>query len=139
MFLFKLARALVAPDMIVPPSSVSVDELVVMLMPLPTFRLPPRTKVPPDKVEPLIWASVPVTVNALLLLMVSVPGLEKLPAVVNVAPFAMVKLPVLVARFARAFDPPVLLWMVPPPSVSLAVFVVMCCAAPDKLRFASST
>src|ERR1700732_4201284 len=118
-FLFKLARALVAPDMIVPPSSVSVDELVVMLRPLPPFRWPPRTKVPPDKVEPLIWASVPVTVNALLLLMVSVPGLEKLPAVVNAALFAMVKLPVLVARFARAFDPPVLLWMVPPPSVSL--------------------
>src|SRR5260370_13534877 len=125
--------------MIVPPSSVSVDELVVMLMPLPTFRLPPRTKLPPDKVEPLIWARVPVTVNALLLLMVSVPGLEKLPAVVNVALFAMVNLPVLVARVARAFDPPVLLGFVPPPSVRLAAFAGMLCAAPDKLRFASNT
>src|SRR5260370_855129 len=50
--LFRPARALVAPDMIVPPSSVKVEEFVVMLMPLPTFRLPPSTKVPLDNVEP---------------------------------------------------------------------------------------
>ncbi len=53
--LFKLAKAFAAPDIMVPPSSVNVEELVVILMPLVVrSRLPPSTNVPPERVEPLI-------------------------------------------------------------------------------------
>ena len=80
-FVARLASALVEPDSMVPPSSVSVEELVVMLIPLPTFRFPPRTKVPPESVVPLICARVPVppSVKKLPGLMVSVPVLELTP------------------------------------------------------------
>ena len=54
-FVFKLAKALVAPDMMVPPCRVNVEEFVVILMPLVVrSKLPPSTKVPPERVEPLI-------------------------------------------------------------------------------------
>ena len=140
-FLFKLAKAFVAPDFMVPPCSVNVEELVVILIPLVVrSRLPPSTNVPPERVEPLICVSL-AAVKLSPPLMVSVPVLLKLAAVVEtLLPVpAMVSFPVLLARPARASLPPELLWMVPPASVRLAAFVVMVCAVPYRFRFAPST
>src|ERR1700722_20663715 len=100
--LARLARAFEVPDSIVPPSRVSEVALVAMLTPLATVRLPPRTNVPLAKGEPLICARVPLTVNVLPLPTLSVPVLLKLLLVVKVASLARVKLPLFVARAARA-------------------------------------
>src|SRR4029077_18101657 len=107
-FLFKLAKALVAPDMIVPPSSVRGEEVGVRLMPLVVRSILPRSaNVPPERVEPLIWLRA-AAVKLSPLLMVNVPVLLKLAAVVEtlLALPAMVSLPVLLANPARAFVPP---------------------------------
>ncbi len=71
--------------------------------------------------------------------MVSVPVSEKLPAVVKVAPFASVSLPVLAAKPARALVLLEVFSIVPRASVRLAALVVIAWAAPVMLRFVSST
>ena len=117
--LLRFARSFVAPVLIVPPSSVNTDELVVMLAVAVRSRLPARTNVPPESVEPLIWVSAG-AVKVSPLLMVSVPVLLKLAAVVDrllLVP-AMVRLLVLEASALRVLTP--LELMVPPCSVSVA-------------------
>src|ERR1700683_931529 len=127
-------------ELMVPSSSVSVDELVSTLIPaVVKSRLPARIKVPPESVVPLICVSLG-AVKLSPLLMVIAPVLLKLVAVVETALLvpAIVNVPVLVARLARAL---VLFAfsMVPPASVSFAALVVMVWVAPVKLKFASST
>ena len=116
--LLRLARSLVVPVLMLPPSSVNTAEFVVMLAAAVRFKLPPSTNVPPERVEPLICVSL-AAVKLSPLLMVSVPVLLKLAAVVDtLTPVpAMVRLPVLVASAASAFTP--LELIVPPCSVSV--------------------
>src|SRR5579859_3735770 len=133
----RAARAFALPELMVPPDSVRVEELVATLIPVvERSRLPLRTKVPPDSVVPLICVSFG-AVKLSPELMVSVPVLLKLAAVVETLLLepAMVSFPLLVASPASALVLLEVFSMVPPARVRVVALVVMVCAVPVMFRF----